>query len=58
MIITPSCVGNCSIRDANPIDRFQNNPMPTIEGTESHHKVSYLVRESLMATKGFQYLYD
>ncbi|MBV9178526.1 MAG: hypothetical protein JO297_15990 [Nitrososphaeraceae archaeon] len=22
---------NCSIRDANPIDRFQNNPMPIIE---------------------------
>jgi hypothetical protein len=56
MIITPSCIGDCSIRDANPIDRFQNNPIPTIKGTESHHKVSYLVRESLMTTKEFQYL--
>ena len=30
-MIVDVCVGNCSIRDAKPIDRFQNNPMPTIE---------------------------
>jgi hypothetical protein len=31
MFIVNICVDNCSIRGTKPVDRFQNNPMPTNE---------------------------
>lgn len=31
MFIVNICVDNCSVRGTKPVDRFQNNPMPTNE---------------------------